>query len=225
MDGFRHENKYFISQAGYRMLQARLKVLMDADPHAVKSTGTYLIRSLYFDDSRQTGLIDKVEGERNREKFRIRLYNHNPAFIRLESKQKWADLVRKESAPLTQMQAENILRGDLWDLYDSRDPLLRSFYLKYRLELLRPSVIVDYEREAYLFRDVRITFDMDLHTGNYSHGLFDPETPTVPVFPDNRMILEVKFDEMLPDAVSELLRGIPAARSAISKFALCRQFQ
>ena len=225
MEGFRHENKYFISQAGCQLLRSRLQALMERDPHAVQSTGTYLIRSLYFDDYRQSGLIDKVEGDQNREKFRIRLYNHNPAFIRMESKQKWTDLVRKESAPLTREQVEQILRGDLWSLYDSPHPLLRSFYLKSRTRILRPAVIVDYEREAYLFNDVRITFDMDLHTGNYAHNLFDPEYPTLPVFPDNRMILEVKFDEALPDAVFELLHGIPAARSAISKYALCRQFQ
>lgn len=225
MDGFRHENKYFISQAGYRMLRARLQSLMGTDPHAAKSTGTYLIRSLYFDDYRQSGLIDKVDGVQDREKFRIRLYDHDPSFIRLESKQKWTDLTRKESAPLTRAQTEAILRGDLWEFYDSDQPLLRSFYLKSRTRLLRPAVIVDYEREAYLYRDVRITFDMDLHSGNYSRNLFDPDFPTVPVFPDDRMILEVKFDEMLPDAVSRLLSGVPAARSAISKYALCRQFQ
>ena len=225
MDGFRHENKYFISQAGCRVLRGRLRALMETDPHAVKATGTYLIRSLYFDDCCQSGLIDKVEGEQNREKFRIRFYNYNPAFIRMESKQKWTDLVRKESAPLTKAEVDRILAGDLWSLYDSPHPLLRSFYLKSRTRLLRPSVIVDYEREAYLFRDVRITFDMNLHTGNYSCDLFDPELPMLPVFPDNRMILEVKFDKQLPDAVFELLHGIPAARSAISKYALCRQFQ
>lgn len=224
MNGFRHENKYFISRAGYLLLRSRLQALMQTDPHAARD-GTYFIRSLYFDDYRQSGLIEKADGVQNREKFRIRFYDFDPAFIRLESKQKWTDLTRKESAPLTRAQTEAILRGELWDLWDSPEPLLQSFYLKVRTRLLRPAVLVDYTREAYLYRDVRITFDMDLHTGNYARNLFDPDFPTVPVFPDDRMILEVKFDDMLPDAVFQLLHGVPAARSAISKYALCRQFQ
>ena len=225
MNGFRHENKYFISQAGYELLRTRLAALMQTDANAVRSDGTYLIRSLYFDDFCQSGLIDKSDGIQNREKFRIRFYNNDPSFIRLESKQKWTDLTRKESARLTRRQTEALLHGDCWSLYDSEDPLLRSFYLKMRTRLLRPVVLVDYEREAYLFRDVRITFDKNLHSGRYYHGLFDPDFPTVPVFPDDRMILEVKYDDCLPDCVFQLLHGVSAVRCAISKYALCRALQ
>lgn len=225
MEGFRHENKYYISRAGYQFLRGRLAAAMDTDSHAVRSDGRYFIRSLYFDDYLQSGLLDKVEGVKEREKFRIRFYNMDDSFIRLESKQKWTDLTRKESAPLTREQADRLLAGDLWGLYDAGHPLLRSFYLKARTRLLRPTVLVDYIREAYLFEDVRITFDLNLHTGQYHTDLFDPDFPTIPVLPDDRVILEIKFDEALPYAVRQLLSPVSAARSAISKYALCRQFQ
>ena len=134
-------------------------------------------------------------------------------------------MTRKLTAPLTREQADDILAGE-WDfLWDTGQPLLRDFYRKARTRLLRPSVIVDYDREAYVFRDVRITFDSGLRTGHYSADLFDPDLHTIPVLPPGQVILEVKFDDALPDFIGRLLRPMPAARSAVSKYELCRRYQ
>ena len=227
MDGYRHENKYYISTAGYQMLRGRLQAALETDPNTVHPDGKYMIRSLYFDDYCQTGLLDKVEGIEDREKFRIRFYDMRDDFIRLEAKQKRNNLTKKLSARLTRPQVERILAGDTWFLYDAgkEQPLLRNFYYKCRTRLLRPAVIVDYYREAYIFQDVRLTFDMDLATGNYRTDLFSRDIRTIPFFPSDRVILEVKFDDDLPFSVRQLLRPIPATRCAISKYELCRQFQ
>lgn len=224
MDGFRHEEKYFISTAAARMLQGRLRAGLRRDGHAGED-GRYFIRSLYFDDYLQSGLLDKVEGVEKREKFRIRFYDMDDRFIRLELKQKIGSLTRKKSAPLTRAQADAILAGDTWPLWDIDDPLLRNFYLKARTRLLRPTVIVDYRREAYVFRDVRITLDSDLHSGQYRTDLFSPEPYTLPVLPSDRLVLEIKYDDALPYTVRQLLRPLSAARCAISKYELCRGLQ
>ncbi len=224
MNGFRYENKYILTTAGYRMLRTRLRALMEGDAN-INERGEYFIRSLYFDDAFQTGLTDKREGALLREKFRIRFYNMDDSFIRLESKQKHDYLTKKESAVLTRTMVEDILAGELWDLYDTDQPLLRSFYLKSRNRRLRPAVIVDYTREAYTFEDVRITFDKDIRTANYDTDLFDPDLLTVPVLPGDRMILEVKYDDALPTAIARLLAPVPAVRTAFSKYDMCRQYQ
>ncbi len=225
MEGFRHENKYFISQGGYLFLRGRLAAMMRTDPNATRGDGRYFIRSLYFDDYNQSALLDKVEGIETREKFRLRFYDMNDGYIRLESKQKHNQYTQKRAVPLTREQVDRLLAGDFWFLYDTGDPLLREFYLKCRTHLLRPTVLVDYTREAYVFQDVRITFDLSLHTGNYQTNLFDPNVFTMPVLPGDRVILEVKFDEQLPYAVRQLLKPVAAVRCAISKYELCRQFQ
>ena len=224
MEGYRHENKYFISRAGYEMLRRRLQAALEADGHAGMDH-RYMIRSLYFDDYAQSGLFDKVEGVKTREKFRIRFYDMDDSFIRLEAKQKHDMMTRKISAPLTREQTQRILDGDIRFLYDTGQPLLQDFYIKYRTRLLRPTVIVDYMREAYIYQDVRITFDLDLQTGNYASRLFDPAIVTIPVFSSDQIILEIKFDEKLPFSVRQLLKPVSAVRSAISKYELCRQFQ
>lgn len=64
MDGFRHEEKFFISTASARMLQGRLRAALGRDGHAGED-GRYFIRSLYFDDYQQSGLFDKIEGVEN----------------------------------------------------------------------------------------------------------------------------------------------------------------
>lgn len=223
VDGLRYENKYFLSRAAYAQLKTRLAAGLETDRHALDGDGRYHIRSLYFDDVHQSGLYDKVDGVEKREKFRIRLYNGDDSFIRLEAKQKLGQMTRKLSAPLTREQTERILQGDTWWMLHSEHPLIRNFYLKWRTKLLRPAVIVDYVREPYVFEDVRITFDMDLKSGVYGYDLFDQDLFTVAVMPCDRMILEVKYDEQLPYAVKKLLGTVPVERSAVSKYEWCRR--
>lgn len=225
MNGMRYENKYYISQAAYQQLRTRIAAGLDTDSHVTNGDGRYLIRSLYFDDYAQAGLLDKVEGVEKREKFRIRFYDMDDSFIRLEAKQKLGKMTRKLSAPLTREQTDSILAGDIWWMWENEHPLIRNFYLKLRTRLLKPSVIVDYDREPYIFQDVRITFDMNLRSGVYDHALFDDRVFTVPVFSSDRMVLEVKYDDALPYAVRKLLGTVSMAPSAISKFELCRQLQ
>lgn len=225
MNGFRYENKYYISYAGYLQLKGRLDAGLRKDSHTSHPDGAYFIRSMYFDDYQQSGLLDKVEGVQKREKFRIRFYDLDDSFIRLESKQKLDQMTRKFSAPLTREQCDAILRGDIWWMYKSEHALHRHFYAKARTSLLQPAVIVDYYREAYTFQDVRITFDRDIHSGRFNLNMFDRNVPTVAVMPSDRMVLEVKYDDALPDEVRRLLGSVALSRQAISKYEMCRKMQ
>lgn len=225
MKGYRYENKYIITTADYLTLTTRLKTLMSPDENVVNSEGEYFIRSLYFDDEFQSGLEDKREGALEREKFRIRFYNFDRSFIRLESKQKHNFLTRKESANLTYEEVKNILDGDIWDLFNSEYELVRSFYLKSRLRHLRPKVIVDYVREAYTYNDVRITFDKNIRTANYQTNIFSKGVITLPCLPSNMMVLEVKYDDDLPYVIKKLLQPLAASQTAFSKYDMCRRFQ
>lgn len=225
MKGFRYENKYIITTAEYLTLSTRLKALMSPDENVVNSEGEYFIRSLYFDDEFQTGLTDKREGALMREKFRIRFYNFDKSFIRLESKQKHNFLTKKESAKLSYEDVVNILNGDIWDLYNSENEIVRNFYLKSRLRHLRPKVIVDYVREAYTFSDVRVTFDKNIRSANYNTNLFSKGIMTLPCLPSDQMVLEVKYDDELPDSIAKLLSPLAASQTAFSKYEMCRRFQ
>ena len=100
-------------------------------------------------------------------------------------------------------------------------------YREMKTRLLRPVVIVDYVREAYIHpaEEVRITFDKQIRTGLYQTDMFNPNIPTYPDFDDPVEVLEVKYDEFLPTYMQAILSGITAQRSAVSKYTWCRRYE
>lgn len=222
----RHELKYFINPAELAALRRRLRGALAMDRHCVGGA-PYLIRSLYFDDVDDSAFYDKQAGVMHRDKYRIRIYNHSDKTIFLERKRKLGDLIQKSSVPITRRLCDQLVDGNPAGLYRSANPLLQDMYVQMRTKLLRPRVIVDYAREAYLHpaEDVRITFDLALRSGLYSRELFNPDLPTVCPHDRNVEILEVKFNNYLPDYVAALLGGVEAERSAVSKYILCRRFE
>ena len=222
----RHELKYFIHPAEVEALRARLRPVLKMDSHC-RGGKPYVIRSLYFDDIDDSAYFDKQAGVMNRDKYRIRIYRYSDAEIFLERKRKLGDLIQKSSVQITRRLCEQIIAGDPRGLYKANNPLLKDAYVQMRTRLLRPSVIVDYEREAYLHpaQNVRITFDLKLRSGLSSFDLFNPNLATVCPHDENTEILEIKFDNYLPDYISGLMAGTRAERSAISKYILCRRFE
>ena len=222
----RHELKYFIHPAELESLRIRLRNGLKMDPHC-RGGRPYAIRSLYFDDIDNSAYFDKVGGVMHRDKYRIRIYGLSDAEIFLERKRKMGDLIQKSSVQITRRLCEQIIDGDPRGMYRSSNPLLQDMFVQMRTKLLRPSVIVDYDREAYLHpvENVRITFDLNLRSGMHSTDLFNPDIPVISPLDRNLEILEVKFDNYLPDHIRLLLAETRAQHSAISKYVLCRRFE
>ena len=222
----RHELKYFITPAEMSVLRNVLTPVMQLDPNG-NENNEYHIRSLYFDTINDDALEEKIAGVGNRKKYRMRIYNFSDKVIKLECKSKYGDLISKQSVSIPRDLAEQLIAGDPEGLQRMRHPLLHDVYREIKTRLLRPAVIVDYVREAYIHpaEDVRITFDKTLRTGLYSHDIFNPSIPTYPVFDDPVEILEVKFNEFLPTYIQAILSGVTAQRSAISKYTWCRRYE
>lgn len=225
----RHELKYFITPLQYRVLSATLKNVLQSDPNGDENN-RYHIRSLYFDTVFDTALMDKVNGLPSRDKYRLRIYNISADFIRLECKSKFRDLISKRSVRVTRDLAEQLISADPTGLEGTSSGLVSDVYREMRTHLLRPVVIVDYVREAYVHpaEDVRITFDRQLRTGLGSVDMFNPRLPTVPVFDRESIILEVKYNRVMPPYIASLMAGAlldGAARSAISKYVHCRRYE
>ena len=222
MDG-RHELKFYINAADAALLRARLRAVARPDNHADEGGG-YHVRSLYFDDPAFTDVWDKEAGTGRRAKNRVRVYNRSDSVIRFERKFKVDSYVGKQSAPLTRDQWDAILRGDTSSLLRSDSPALHRFYADHKLRRLRPSVIVDYEREAYTFREgnVRLTFDRRLTAAVGDWDIFSDEgLIRYTACPPQMLTMEIKYDGFLPDSVRRLIRPYTARRSEISKYVLC----
>lgn len=220
---YRHEFKHVINQLDYHSLRQRVQAIAKLDPHSGVD-GRYHIRSLYFDSDDDKALREKLYGLPNREKYRIRFYNFNSDLIRLEKKSKTNGLCNKQSTALTREQVEQILNGDQTWMLDESSVLLADFYGKLCYQRLRPKTIVDYWREAYIYPygNVRITFDSQVRTGLYSTELFDRNTPTLHAGEPGLLLLEVKYDNFLPDIIRDLIQTNTRHTEAFSKYAACR---
>ena len=220
----RHEFKHQISPGEDLVLSQRLRKVFPHDKYAGPG-GSYRITSLYFDTPYDSAYKEKLDGVDNREKFRLRYYGTDTSFIRLEKKFKRKGLCGKRSASLIQDQAEKILRGDYEFLLKSADPLLIELYSKIRGKGLRPKTIVCYDREAFVYApgNVRITLDRNLYTGLGSIDFLNTEIKGIKAM-DSSRVLEVKYDEFLPDLVRMAVQVPGRQAGACSKYALCRRF-
>lgn len=218
---WRHELKYLINLPDYAMLRSRLPVSVKRDAHAGEN-GEYMIRSLYFDDYWNTAYEEKDEGVLTRHKYRIRVYNCSDSRILLERKNKYGPYIWKQSAEMTRQQVEGVLEGRYECLLEGAQ-LLKEFYYECVACVMRPRVIVDYDREPFVLGagDVRITFDKHVRAGMGTFDLFDPELPTAETLRGDQMIMEVKFTQFLPRQVRSILPPRSAELTAASKYVLC----
>lgn len=218
---FRHELKYLISTKEKDVLVRKLEPLIARDKHA--ENGIYTIRSLYFDDMWQTAYTEKLLGTAIRKKYRIRIYNFSDDVIKLERKTKQGSYIYKQDAPLTKQEFYQILKGDFAFLLKREEALCKTFYVECTSNLLRPRVIVDYEREPFVYRygDVRITFDMDVRTALLSYDIFDDKLPILGTMPPDTLVMEVKYTEFLPQQIRNILPQDAEDLSAFSKYVVC----
>ena len=95
--------------------------------------------------------------------------------------------------------------------------------MHYALKGLEPKTIVDYTREPYRYRpgNVRVTFDYDIRTGLQCTDFLNPDCVTVPAG-DAGIIMEVKWDEYLPDIIRDVVWMPGRRETAFSKYAQCR---
>ncbi len=218
---YRNEWKYLIDTAQKELICKRLFPYLELDKHA--KNGGYMIRSLYFDDYFQSAYEEKDAGVLKRKKYRIRIYNCSDSSIKLERKKKFGSYIFKEAAKLTRDEVYKILDGDYEFLLKSENNLLREFYFECVSNVMRPRVIVDYDREPWIADEgtVRITFDMDVRAAVGSFDIFDATLPTLPVLEPGKCVMEVKFTEFLPQALREILPDRASEFTAVSKYVLC----
>lgn len=218
----RHELKYLINEGTYRYLKSRLLPLMSPDDHG--ADGEYRVTSLYFDDEYNSAYWQKLNGAEVRRKFRIRAYGLDGSLIKLESKHKDLDYISKLSQTLTAEQYAALLCGDCSFMaeHDGEEDVFGEFYRTHLTQRLRPKVIADYRREAlvYPFGNVRITFDKGLAACFNTADMFSPDARYLNVY-GKEIILEVKFDNYIPDSIQSALQCLNAPMQPFSKYIIC----
>ena len=61
-----------------------------------------------------------------------------------------------------------------------------------------------------------------IKSGRYNYDLFEEGIPEYRVMKPDEVVLEVKYDNYLPEHIEKILESVPSYRQAVSKFAICR---
>lgn len=220
---YRSEWKYYIGLSEYHYLRELLQNVMAPDPN-MGAKGEYYIRSLYFDSFDNVDYFTKLAGIENRKKIRLRIYDTGTEKVKLEVKNRYNQHMLKESITISRRDALGIISGNtgLLDEYDNNVAGKVKTIMQNRL--YSPKVIVDYEREAFVYpeHNVRVTFDKNIRAA-FSDRLFDEKLAMTPVIREPVMVLEVKFDQLLPDYIKNAVSTARLLNSSISKYCMARE--
>jgi hypothetical protein len=217
----RRELKHYINYADLLELRSRLSLIAKRDENSKEGYG-YRVKSFYFDNYNDKVLMEKINGVDGREKFRLRLYNNDTSFIRLEKKSKKYGLTYKESALLSEEDCKRLLSGDYAVLKEKENPLCLELYAKMFYQQLRPKNIVEYWREAFIYPpgNVRVTLDYDIRTSANVYDFLNDEPAPIPI--QGIYILEVKYDSFLPEIIRGAVSLSGRKSTSFSKYAAAR---
>jgi len=128
----------------------------------------------------------------------------------------------KKSFPLTREEVEKIIMGDYGFLLKLKNDFYKIFYHHCISRMIRPRVVVDYEREPFTMDagHVRVTFDRNIRAGVEGMDIFNSEMAMIEAMEGNKLVLEVKYTEFLPNLVRKILPPKAAEYSAVSKYIL-----
>ena len=148
-------------------------------------------------------------------------YGDDLSYIVLEKKEKKQSRCLKKSCKITVEEYNTIVNGNICDLvYDTKKALIKELAVEIMTKNLKPKVIVDYERIAYVeqITNVRITFDMKISASYDIDKFLTGEYQNFYILPSGMNLLEVKFDNILPSYIRRLVESYNYEQNSFSKY-------
>lgn len=218
----RQEKKYLLTYLQFRQMEEKLSKVLHADENGQENG--YCVRSLYFDTFGDTDFFEKEDGVECRRKIRLRTYGADTEFAKLEMKQKQGSGQKKRSLNVTREDAEAISNGDYSCLLNYKESFAEEMYAYMTAMFYRPKAIVEYRRKAYMVREnnIRITFDYEIKATESSFDLFSDTLNQNPVFDNNFVVMEVKYNGFLLSYIKDLLNVSEKSQTSVSKYCLSR---
>lgn len=216
---FRHEYKFVIPYEEMLRLRSKLNKLLDID----RDYNGYMIRSLYFDSVEDCDYYEKLNGDLNRKKIRLRIYDYKANLIKLELKAKYDYHQLKESLIINKEDAKELINGNYSVLLKYEEDIAKRIYLILMEGCYKPKVIIEYQRIAYMGKTTtRITFDFEIKTSDNVEDFFEEKINYIDVVDKKDVVLEVKFDRFLEPYISVILDKYISRSQSVSKYMMGR---
>ncbi|MBN1410069.1 MAG: polyphosphate polymerase domain-containing protein [Spirochaetales bacterium] len=219
----RNELKFFLSYPEFITLRSVLEKVLRRDSND-SGGGGYWIRSLYFDSVDDDDFHEKLLGVEFRKKVRIRIYDTNDSFVKLELKRKLNQFINKDTIMISSEHALRIIEGDREILLEYPQHAVKYLYALMGVRHYVPAVVIDYTREAFVFEPgtVRITFDKEIKSCFSDFNIFNPDLGVYPVFDEPVVVMEVKYNDFLPSWLKDIFARVKTVFTSVSKYCLGR---
>lgn len=224
----RVELKYFIPHELVHEIRRYIRPYVEIDPYATKfADNKYIIRSIYFDTEQFDFYYEKLDGLKIRKKLRVRAYNDviQNSMIFFEIKRRYVNRILKERAQLPASFLLNLNGNNKLLEMDTvnGNTVLHKFIYNFVSLNLKPSALITYEREPFIGQmdqDIRLTVDRNVRSLLYPkiEDYFQEEGSRLIV--DDACILELKFNEFMPQWMRKLVAEFQLRAQSISKYCI-----
>ena len=229
----RSELKYYITPEMVTGVLDFARAHIEHDEYALRMPNyRYTVRSLYYDSPRLDFYWEKIDGLKVRRKLRIRGYNtlNEKSVAFLEIKRRYGAAVVKERAKYDYAEIVKIMSSpaNIWLTYEQSNngSMVLGKWLDNILRWnLEPTVVIAYEREAYVGRyeddnQVRLTIDYDVRARvtESVEELFAEDNFTF--LTGRYYVLELKFNNYMPKWMRELVMEMNLQQRSISKYCM-----
>ena len=222
LDVLRKEKKFVISD----VVSTNLGNFCSKVLHEDQNNGDrgYIVRSLYFDTVDNRDYEQKMAGEEIRKKIRLRIYNPNDQFAKLEMKQKQNDNQRKRSLTITREHAMRLIDGDYSCLLEYDQKFALELYTTMTMQMYIPRCVIEYNRRAFILEEnnTRLTFDSNIRATEANVNIFDEELCLYPIYPMEKTVLEVKYNNFLLSYIKDIINPVDKIETSVSKYCLAR---
>ena len=226
MSEFRNEWKYCCTDTELVLLKSRLSSLLVHDRYSGED-GFYCVRSVYFDDYYNTCAYQNAAGISNRYKWRIRYYaGVESKYLHLEKKLKREGRGKKFSCALSEDECKALIECRPEDvIWHNNNKVFRKFCIEMMSRKLEPKVIIEYDRLAFVepICDVRITFDRNITASDDFNEFLSGDFKRIPLQDRQKHILEVKFDDILPSYIRNIVESHGFIPTSFSKYYIGRK--
>ncbi len=227
----RYEFKFLLNKKKTELIEKECQNFLKLDKNINdKFDNRYFVRSLYFDNLNSSNFYEKVDGMKNRKKYRLRTYskiNDSLNIIFLEMKGRINQRTYKKRTEIQSKDLDIFLDKkrytELLDIYGKDNLVINNFLFDTYRKNIFPRVLIDYRRRPYINHNglnFRLTFDSNIKSSK-TDRLFDEKN--LLSWEECRAgytVLEVKFERSITPWFHRIIQNYNLERLSISKFVM-----